>query len=108
LTTDFIRNRYTLKNIKMNKHALYSLDYFERKTNSNDLPNYLNAIVCRTNQRGVDYVVLLPKTESYANKNGNKLEWLFGSFGIGLVVFLLYLILPDFIETDGSFRPSTE
>ena len=50
----------------------------------------------------------LPKTESYANKNGNKLQWLFGSFGIGLVVFLLYLILPDFIETDGSFRPSTE
>jgi rhomboid protease GluP len=94
--------------LKMNKHAFYSLDYFERKTNSNDLPNYLNAIVCRTNQRGVDYVVLLPKTESYANKNGNKLEWLFGSFGIGLVVFLLYLILPDFIKTDGSFRPSTE
>ena len=85
---------------KMNNYNFYSLDHFERKPNSDDLQNFLKAIEARTKQKSNEYVVLVPITESYESRNGNKFAWIFGAFGIGLTVFLLLLTWPDFSETE--------
>ncbi len=74
---------------KMNNYNFYSLDHFERKPNSDDLQNFLKAIEARTKQNSNEYIVLVPITESYESRNGNKFAWIFGAFGIGITVFLL-------------------
>ena len=84
----------------MNNYNFYSLDHFERKPNSDDLQNFLKAIEARTKQNSNEYIVLVPITESYESRNGNKFAWIFGAFGIGITVFLLLLIWPDFSETE--------
>jgi rhomboid protease GluP len=85
---------------KMNNYDFYSLDHFERKPNSDDLQNFLKAIEARTKQKSDDYIVLVPITESYESRNGNKFAWIFGVFGIGVSVLLLLLIWPGFSETE--------
>lgn len=85
---------------KMNGYKFHSLDHFERIPNSDDLQNFLKAVEARTNQKSDDCIVLVPVTESYESRNGNKFAWIFGAFGIGLTVFLLLLIWPGFSETE--------
>jgi rhomboid protease GluP len=85
---------------KMNNYNFYSLDHFERKHNSDDLQNFLKAIEARTKQNSNEYIVLVPISENYESRNGNKFAWIFGAFGIGITVFLLLLIWPDFSETE--------
>lgn len=86
---------------KMNNYEFHSLDHFERKPTSNDRQNYLKAIEAKTNQTADNsFIILEPIKEKYADRNGNKLAWIFGSFGIGFSVLLFALIWPGYSETE--------
>lgn len=86
---------------KLNDYDFHSLDHFERKPTSDDRKHFLKAIEARI-KRPTDesYIVLNPILESYNQRNGNKLAWIFSSFSIGFSVFLLALIFPGYNETE--------
>lgn len=85
----------------MNTYSFHSLDHFERLPTSDDRTNYLKAIGSRIKEK-VDesFVVLEPVRESYESRNGNKLPWIFGSFGIGFFVLLFALLFPGYSERE--------
>ncbi|WP_304067451.1 rhomboid family intramembrane serine protease [Pedobacter glucosidilyticus] len=86
---------------KMNKYDFHSLDHFERKPTSDDRQNFLKAIEARTKQTADEnFIILEPIQERFEDRNGNKFAWIFGSFGIGLAVFLFALIWPGYSETE--------
>ena len=86
---------------RMNKYNYYYLDHFERKPNSDDRANYFKAIEAITKETAEDSLVVLePKREKYEERNGNKLAWIFGSFGIGLAVLLFFLIWTGYSKTE--------
>ena len=86
---------------KMNEYDFHSLDHFERKPTSDDRQNYLKAIEARTKQKADNnFIVLEPVQEKYEDRNGKKLVWIFGSFGIGFAVLLFSLIWPGYSETE--------
>lgn len=86
---------------KMNKYEFHSLDHFERKPTSDDRQNFLKAIEARTKQTADDnFIVLEPIKEKFEDRSGNKFAWIFGSFGIGLVVLLFSLIWPGYSEAE--------
>lgn len=86
---------------KMNNYNYYSLDHFERKPKSDDRINFLKAIEARTKQpTDESFIVLEPIQETYESRNGNKLAWIFGSFGIGFGVLLFSLLFPGFSDSE--------
>ena len=69
----------------------YDVKYFEKAQPSSDLKWWMKAI-----ESGQDYssndevVVLIPKTDAFGDRLGNRLPWVFGSFSIGsLVIFII-------------------
>jgi len=86
---------------KLDNYDFYSLDHFERKPKSNDRVHFLKAVEARIKQPTDDsFIVLDPIQESYESRNGNKLAWIFGSFGIGLFVLFFALLFPGYSETE--------
>jgi rhomboid protease GluP len=80
---------------KMNTYPFYELEYFTVAEKSDDKTAFLKAIE-RKMQMKIAPVILLPETEKFDGRNGNKLFWIFGSLGIGLIVFTLFLALPRY------------
>ncbi|WP_183556558.1 hypothetical protein [Mucilaginibacter sp. SP1R1] len=75
------------KHLQLNKFIyLNRLSY-----NNRDLKNYVTAIKLKGDVIGNEPIILLPVFEPFANRNGNKLLWIFGSFVIGAGVFLITL-----------------
>lgn len=72
--------------------------YLNRIGNSDDHDGYCEAIKknhkYKSNTRSG--LVLLPVNEPFEARNGNKLEWIFGSLAIGSLVWLIMLIIPKF------------
>ena len=86
---------------KMIKYPFYFLDHFERTPKSNDFKNYLRAIESSIKQNASsDFIILEPVFGKYEDRNGNKLPWIFGSFAIGLIIFLFALIWPNYSENE--------
>jgi hypothetical protein len=67
--------------------------YLDRIPYNKDLQHYLDAISIKGDVADGFPILLSPVHDSYANKNGNKLAWIFGSFGVGAVIFLIILSL---------------
>lgn len=72
-------------------------EYFEVVPASDDRDNYRKAAESRS---GVswenDTVILVPGEGTFANRTGEKFDWIFLSSGIGSAVFLLFLIWPTY------------
>jgi len=83
---------------QMSAYDFQDLVYFESVPNSNKRQDYFKAIEANTRQMNDNYIVLEPVRENFEDRNGNKLQWVFGSFAIGLCVLLLALILPRYSE----------
>jgi rhomboid protease GluP len=80
---------------KMNAYDFYTQEYFERKPYSIDRENFLKAVEARTREKtDEDFVILEPVKTRYENRNGKKLLWALESVGIGISVFLLFLMIP--------------
>jgi hypothetical protein len=60
--------------------------------NDDQLKFYVGAIRSRNDVAEGSPLIFLPVYEPFASHNGNKLYWIFGSFGIGSVIFLVILL----------------
>jgi rhomboid protease GluP len=78
---------------KINGYPFHDLTYFERLPNTDDRDGYLKAVATRAEVHN-EPVILEPKHEPFENRSGNKFQWIFGSYLIGTVVFLLVLAWP--------------
>lgn len=86
---------------KVEAFKFKQLDHFERQPTSDDKLNYFKAIQARIIEEPDDrYNILVPVQDAFEERNGNKFAWIFGSFGIGFAVFLLFLIWPGFSESE--------
>ncbi|PBJ09040.1 hypothetical protein [Flavobacterium sp. ACN6] len=81
---------------RMKEYDFYSLDHFKRTPTSDEKQNFIKAIEARTNKNSENYVILEPIKENYEKRNGNKFQWIFGSFGIGFSILLFTLIWPKY------------
>jgi rhomboid protease GluP len=85
----------------MNTYDFRYVDHFERTPTSTERTNFLKAIESRINRSANErFVVLEPVKESYESRNGDKLPWIFGSFGIGFSVLLFALLFPGYSERE--------
>lgn len=86
---------------RVNRYNYHLLDHFERKPNSNDRNNFLQAITAKTGRPTDDsFVILEPVQEKFENRNGSDFASIFSSFGIGLGILLFALIWPEYNATD--------
>lgn len=72
------------------------LVYLERIGNTDDRDNYEKGII---NNRFITTIpgpllLLEPKFTAFEARNGHKLAWVFGAFGIGALVWLIMLAIP--------------
>jgi hypothetical protein len=65
--------------------------YLGRLSYNKDFKNYEAAIYSLGDVVGGEPIILSPVYKPFADRNGNKLAWIFGSLGIGAGVFLLIL-----------------
>lgn len=78
---------------KMNHYNFYDLDHFEREPSSDDKENFLKAIENRIKSNTDEsFIILRPVQQSYESRNKNKFGWIFGSFAIGLVAVLFFML----------------
>jgi len=74
---------------------LSSFVYLDRINYSEDFKGYISAVKNDSYYKSfntVSAIVFSPVNEPFEARNGQKLFWIFGSFGIGSVVFLLILV----------------
>jgi rhomboid protease GluP len=69
---------------------LNDFTYLDRIGYSSDLRNYAKAV--DTAKSAKPPIILSPINEAFEARNGNKLPWIFGSLGIGAVVFMIMLL----------------
>lgn len=72
--------------------------YFDKIGISDDHDGYNQAIKKNKRFSSNTTTVLIPINEPFENRNGNKLDWIFGAFAIGALVFLLMIFIPKFDE----------
>jgi len=85
---------------KMNHYNYYDFDHFERTPTSDDKQCFLKAIENMFNKLDDSIIILEPQKERFEDRNGNKFAWIFGSFGIGLAIFLIALMFPAYSDTE--------
>lgn len=77
--------------------------YLKRQSYSDDLDEFQKAI----KQSPLIYssnTVLISVNEPFESRNGNKFAWIFGSFGIGGLIWLLMILVPKFEAKELSTR----
>ena len=88
-----IRTFYNGAWVDFRQQPLSGFTYFERIGYSDDYSLYQLALgrLLRDNVSGTRTIFLKPRTEAFAERNGHKLAWIFGAFGIGTILFWLML-----------------
>lgn len=76
-----------------------NFEYLEVVGNTEDHDEFNKAIEKSEIVKGNQAMVFEAKTEPFENRNGKKLEWAFGSLGIGLLAYFIFLLFPKFEET---------
>ncbi|HMV09400.1 MAG TPA: rhomboid family intramembrane serine protease [Cyclobacteriaceae bacterium] len=71
--------------------------YLDRIGNSDKKQGLLEAIK-KNRQFNGDQIILVPVSEPFEARNGNKLAWIFGSSLVGLSVWLVMLLIPKINE----------
>ena len=70
--------------------------YFDRIGNSDTRDGYVAALKNNYKYKTNSKFILAPVNEPFEDRNGQKLEWIFGSFGIGMFVWLIMILIPSF------------
>ena len=76
--------------------------YLETIGNNEDHDEYNNALKKLNQNSSNDNMIFEAKTEPFGAKNGNKLTLIFGSLGIGLLSYFIFLLFPKFKETESK------
>jgi hypothetical protein len=69
-------------------------EYLDRIGNSDDRDNFIAAIKNCKGISGNSTIVLVPVYGAFESRNGNKLGWIFGTWGIGAFVWLIMVLIP--------------
>jgi len=77
---------------------LSQYSYLDRIGNTDDYPGYLGAISTNKTFAHTSTAILVPIDEPYESRNGNKLTWIFSSFAIGAVLWLILILIPKIDE----------
>ncbi|MBL0745391.1 rhomboid family intramembrane serine protease [Chryseolinea lacunae] len=86
---------------ELKNYNFSDVTYFERLPKSKDREDFQAAVArALDTQTAEDSIILKPQHNSFAERTGNKLAWIFGSYGIGLVIFLLVLLWPRFSKLE--------
>ena len=72
--------------------------YLEVIGNTEDHDEFNKAIEKSEIVKGNQQLVFEAKTEPFENRNGKKLEWIFGSLAIGVLAYFIFLLFPKFQE----------
>ena len=87
------------------KHTYFAVHYHEWMSNSandcekkaqpsRDLEGWMKAIeLVKDYSPNTEVVVLIPKNESFADRLGHRLPWIFSSFGIGALIVFYHLAI---------------
>jgi rhomboid protease GluP len=81
---------------KMRGYNYTNIDHMLRVPVSEDRDKFVEAIRTRYTIYEDDIIVLQPVREKFENRNDYKLPWFFGSFAIGITIFMLMLIWPGY------------
>lgn len=86
---------------KMNSYKYHEFEYLERLTNSEARDGFYNSIKTRiSDESQTEFIILQPQHEPLNKRAGNKVAWTFGSFSIGLSIFLFSLIWPGYSKSE--------
>ena len=72
--------------------------YLEVIGNTEDHDEFNKAIAKSEVVKGNQQIVFEAKNEAFENRNGKKLEWIFGSLAIAFFVYFILLLFPKFQE----------
>ncbi len=79
------------------ENECFDAPYFENLPNSNERAQYVKAIGESIGNVISDNVLILePRRDLFEERSGDSFAWIFGSFGIGLLVFLISLLLSSY------------
>ncbi|HEY2584071.1 MAG TPA: rhomboid family intramembrane serine protease [Mucilaginibacter sp.] len=84
-----------------NSKPLDKFIYLDRIGTSKDLKNYIAAVTAKGDSLNDPVIVLSPVNEPFEARNGQKLPWIFGSFAIGAVIFMITLLFKP-LKDDAS------
>lgn len=92
-----------------NEKNLDAFTYLQRTGNTTERDRYKAAINKVNIANAAQHAIILePKFDPFENRNGNKLVWIFGSFGIGASIFLLLLSVVKFKVQQAEVSPMQE
>jgi membrane associated rhomboid family serine protease len=75
---------------------LYKLIYFDRLGSNDEHKGLLKAVEVTNNyDLSIDPIILKPVDEPFEKRNGSKLGWIFGSFGIAAFTCFLMILVPS-------------
>ncbi|MEO8886592.1 MAG: rhomboid family intramembrane serine protease [Mucilaginibacter sp.] len=80
--------------------------YLDKVGPGKKFENYINAINAKGNFGRLP-IILSPVNEPFEERNGSKLPWIFGSFAIGALAFLICLLFKPF-KNDLEINPSVK
>ncbi len=85
---------------KYNQENLYNYQYFDRLGNNDEHKGLLEAVKT-TNlfNKSVTPFILKPVHEAFELRNGKKFGWIFKSFAIGGLIWLIMILIPSFDES---------
>lgn len=92
-----------LFNSDVKKFESFNFDepnYFEVLRHSKSREGFIKAIDHLEIDTYNKPIVIAPREGVFEERNGKKLEWVFGSFGIGLSLFMFVLIFPKYDESE--------
>jgi membrane associated rhomboid family serine protease len=86
---------------KLEQFNLNDIVMLERLPTSQDKDMFLRAVETAVEEPSSNQIIILqPSYEDFENLNGDKLEWLFYSFGIGVLGFIFILLFPGYDKNE--------
>lgn len=73
--------------------------YLEVIGNTEDHDEFNNALKKLGQNSNANNIIFAAKTEPFEARNGRKLPWIFGSLGIGLLAYFIFLLFPKLEES---------
>lgn len=74
--------------------------YLEVMGNTEDHDEYSKGLKKLGQTSTSDNIIFEARTGAFEARNGNKLLWVFGSFGIGILAYFIFLLFPRFQEQE--------
>ncbi len=82
----------------LNARNIEQFTYLDRIGYSDDLEGYKEALKTSSKFNSTNDIILVPFTTAFEARNGKSFEWIFFSYGIGALLWLIMLLFPSFEE----------